>query len=376
MVVHIGTMKSGTTYLQNVLLGFDQQLRSAGWLYPDSRQIPGEVPSHERALGGLVGSAIPWVTPARQASRRPAWERLRAASADWPGPVLLSAEALAVMDEAGIETLLRALPASRFRIVLTGRDLGRVLPSSWQQHVRNGRTDSYHDYLDAIRLARETPQSAPANHTFWRSYGLPDVVARWRAGPGVEEVILVTVPRSAPPEQLWHRFREGAGLPSSIPDEPPAVPRVLAHVGATAAEALIVEALVRRMEADGVPVEQRAATARRVMVDTLLGRADRGSPLRLPAGWLDEVRRWAREDMDSLRALDVAVVGSLDDLEVDDPGVDGPVAPPEEVAEAAAATILELRARQPTGARGRLRDRLLGALASRRPVDRRPADRG
>jgi hypothetical protein len=369
ITIHIGTMKSGTTYLQNVLRGFDEPLREAGWLYPTTWESGREVPSHERAIGGIVGSAIPWVTLDTQVSRRPAWERLHEAAGAWDGPVLLSAEALAVMDPPGIETLLRALPGTGFRIVLTARDLGRVLPSSWQQHIRNGRTDSYDDYLSAIRIARDDPASAAAGNTFWRSYRLTDVVRRWQAGPGVEEVVVATVPRSAPPAELWLRFREAVGLPSSVPGAPPEVPRVLAHVGATAPEALIVEAFVRQLEAQGVPPAVRAARVRRVMVDALLPRSERGTPLRLPARWVDEIAGWAREDLDGLRGLGVRVVGSLDDLQVTDRGVDGPIAPPEEVAAAAAVALLHDRgpARQ-RRIRKPLPQRVLARLL-RRPND-------
>ena len=340
IVVHIGTMKSGTTYLQNVLRGFDPALREAGWLYPRSWESEREIPSHERAIGGFVGSAIPWVDADAQATRRPAWDRLLAASSDWPGMALLSAEALAVMDERGIETLLGALPARRFRIVLTARDLGRVLPSSWQQHVRNGRTDSYDAYLEAVRVARSDPSAAPAARHFWRSYLLSDVVRRWSAGRGVQELVVATVPQRAPAGELWLRFKAAAGLPSTIPDTPPEIPRVLAHVGATAPEALIVEALVRRLEAEGVPVAERAARARRMLIRTLLPRGERGTVLRLPAGWAEEVADWARADVDGLIASGVRVVGSLDDLLVDDAGVEGPIAPPTEVADAAAFALV------------------------------------
>jgi hypothetical protein len=340
IVVHAGTMKSGTTYLQNVLRGFDAQLRDAGWLYPATWDRAHEVPSHERALGGLVGSAIPWLTADAQAARRPAWERLQAAAGDWPGPVLLSAEALAVMDEGGIAALLGSLPATRFRIVITARDLGRVIPSSWQQHVRNGRTDSYAAYLAMIRDARGGGGQPSGPGTFWRSYRLPDVVRRWRAGPGVDEVVIATVPHEAPTAELWRRFREASDLPATIPAEPPEVPRVLAHVGATASEALIVEAIVRQLEHEGVPLAVRSARARMVLVGALLPRKRRGSPLRLPAAWVEEVAGWASADVEELYASGVPIVGSLDDLLVVDRGADGPIAPPEEVAEAAAVALL------------------------------------
>jgi hypothetical protein len=357
IVVHIGTMKSGTTYLQNVLRSFDEPMREAGWLYPATWELPNEVPSHERALGGLGDAIIPWVGGEAQVVRRPAWQRLEAAAGSWPGPVLLSAEALAAMDAQKIAVLLDALPADRFRIVATARDLGRVLPSSWQQHVRNGRSDSFPAYLAAIRDARRGVGETSSAIGFWRSYDLPAVVERWRADPRVEDVVIATVPRGNPTAELWLRFREAAGLPASIPAEPPELPPLLSHVGATAPESLVVEAFVRRLEQEGVSVAERAARARHLLIRALFRRPDRGSPLRLPASWAEEIAGWASADVEALNAMGLRVVGSLDDLLVVDRGVEGPIATPEEVAEAAAIAILRQPTTRPAGRTSRRRNR-------------------
>jgi hypothetical protein len=91
-----------------------------------------------------------------QRVRRPYFDRLRTDVEQWPDTALLSAEALAVMEADGIDLLLGALPVARVDIVLTARDLGRVLPSSWQQNLRNGRSGSFDAYLAAIKEARGT----------------------------------------------------------------------------------------------------------------------------------------------------------------------------------------------------------------------------
>jgi hypothetical protein len=362
IAVHIGTMKSGTTYLQNVLRGFDAPLREAGWLYPATWELPNEVPSHERALGGLGDAIIPWVGGEAHEARRPAWERLLAATRAWPGRVLLSAEALAAMDEQGIATLLEALPADRFRILLTARDLGRVLPSSWQQHVRNGRTDSYPAYLSAIRQARHAHGTSGGLQDegaigFWRSYDLPAVVRRWGADPRVEEVVIVTVPHGSPTGELWRRFRDAVPLPESIPADPPPLPPLLSQPGATAPEALIVEAFVRELEREGVSLADRAARARHLLIRALFRREDRGALLRLPREWAEEVAGWASADVEALESMRVRIVGSLDDLLVADRGVDGPIASPEEVAAAAAIAILRQPTTRPDGRAARPRQR-------------------
>jgi hypothetical protein len=126
-----------------------------------------------------------------------------------------------------------------------------------------------------------------------------------------------------------------------------------------------LEAIDRRHEAQGEPPAVRAARVRRVMVDALLPRPDRGSTLRLPARWVDDVSGWARDDVEGLQALGVRVVGTLDDLEVTDPGVDGPIAPPEEVAAAAAAALLHDRGPARQRRRRSLPQRLLARVVRR-----------
>jgi hypothetical protein len=55
IVLHIGTMKSGTTYLQHGIINQLAELESAGWLYPlDFAPTQGAI-NHERAIYGLVG---------------------------------------------------------------------------------------------------------------------------------------------------------------------------------------------------------------------------------------------------------------------------------------------------------------------------------
>jgi hypothetical protein len=164
---------------------------------------------------------------------------------------------------------------------------------------------------------------------------------------GLDRVTIATVPRSGPPTELWQRFHRAVGLPDSIPLDPPEVPRLLAHLGATAPEALLVEAIVRDMEARGAPLRRRAARVRRLMQDVLLPRPERGDPLRLPARWAEEVADWARDDVRELDGLGVRVMGDLDDLLVNDVGVSGPLAPADQVATAAAAALILPERREP-----------------------------
>jgi hypothetical protein len=346
ITLHIGTMKSGTTYLQNILAANDEHLRAGGWLYPATWRAKGEVPTQQFAFYGLLGPAIPWVSADRHVSHREAWDRLAVAMDAWDGPVLLSAEALVALDESGIRALLDALPAVPIDVVLTARSLGSVLPSSWQQHLRNGHSQSFDGYLSMIRDGRADGAASPSGRIFWRSYDLADALRRWSGAVGPDRCTVVTVGSGAP-DVLWHRFIEAAGLPDTVPAEPPSVPRDLANVGASGAEALILEAMLASLVERGVPQPQRRAHVRRLMVNALLPRPDRGTQLRIPAAWGPEVVGWANADIAAIEASGVRVIGSLEELRADGMTGGDSLAPPEQVAAAAAEALLVLARPQP-----------------------------
>ena len=54
IIVHIGQMKSGTTYLQNILSQNRKDLNRDGWIYP------GRLLNHQHACYGLCGPDIAW----------------------------------------------------------------------------------------------------------------------------------------------------------------------------------------------------------------------------------------------------------------------------------------------------------------------------
>jgi hypothetical protein len=362
-------MKSGTTYLQQILAASDEQLRASGWLYPVTWRSRNDVPTQQFAFYGLLGPRIPWVEGWRDAHRS-AWDRLRAQVEGWTGRVIMSAEALVTLDDAGIDTLLEALPRAPVDVVLTARSLSGVLPSSWQQHLRNGHSASFDDYLQAIRDGRG--EARGSTHVFWRSYDMGGVLQRWGSAIGLDRCVLVTVPRSGPTAELWHRFRAATGLADSLPETPPDVPRDLANVGATAPEAMIIEAVNRELAGRGATQAERRTRVRRIMIGALLPREDRGPALRVPEAWRPEVASWAEADIAAIRGSGIRVVGDLDDLGTDDEPGAGPNVPPEAVATAAAEAILAARVRRPARPdRGRLR-RLVPDVARRvrRIIDR------
>lgn len=350
LLLHIGTQKSGTTYLQRVLSRLSGSLKREGVLYPLRLHGRREVYNHEAAAYGLLGtSSFPWVPGAKARAQEGAWEGLSRKVREWDGTAIVSGEAISVINSAAAERLVASLGVSNTHVIITARDLGRVLPSSWQQHIRNGRSTPFARYLaqqadrrgEGDAHERAALWDADPEQTFWRAYAIGTLVERW--APFARTVTVVTVPRrGAAPHELWHRFSRALDLGATLPETPPQIDDLEANVGLTEPEVLVLAGLNRQI--DGVKADDAEIRKLRgrIVRDAFVSRADRGSPVRIPRTWLPRIRNWADDDAEVLRSSQALLVGPESDLLVDPdaPAGDGPDA--DEVARAAGAAMAYL----------------------------------
>lgn len=315
--VHVGTQKSGTTYLQEVLTYCAEPLARAGLLYPlpPGGPRPGMIENHEYATYGLLGTEYPWVSEERAARFRADWERLVGQIAEWDGPVLLSGEALAVIRTPAIQTLLKTLPADDVHVLITARGLGKTLPSLWQQHIRNGNGSTFDEYLTALAEQRERLETdvedSPTEH-YWRAFALGRLARRWMAEVGDDRVTLITNPGS-PPELLWSRFTAAASLPRIEP--PTDLVGTPVHTGLTADEAVLLGALNLSMREAGFSASEAARLRDAVVKEGFLGRSERGPRVVIPESWRERVARWNAQDIAEVRDSGVRILGDLSDLD-------------------------------------------------------------
>lgn len=352
LLLHIGTQKSGTTYLQRVLARLSGQLKAEGVLYPTRLQGRREIYNHEAAAYGLLGTAsFPWVATSRAEGQASAWERLRRKVQDWDGTAIVSGEAFSVVDPHAARRLVDSLGVPNTHVIITARDLGRVMPSSWQQHIRNGRSTSFASYLQqqAERRGEGSARDLACRwdddpgQTFWRAYAIGALVERW--APLARTVSVVTVPRrGAGPDELWHRFRRSLDLGPLLPETPPAIDDLAANVGLTEPEVLVLAALNREIDATKADSPDMRALRARIVRDAFATRESRGAPVRIPEAWVPRITTWAQEDLTVLRGTSAILVGPESDLVVEPPArdIDGDGPRPEEVARAAGAALAYL----------------------------------
>ena len=298
MSLHIGAMKTGTTYVQRMLGSNRQLLADRGVLYPTpwSDQVEGirdvlalKGGSH---LGSLDGS----------------WQRLLDQLKDWDGhAAVLSVEFISFADATQIQQMVGDLKDFDLSVILGARDLGRVLPAQWQTTIRNGQSTTYREYLSGVTGRRPSR----AKRHFWKRQDLGDIAARWAKELGPHAIHVVTVPPSgSDPNELWRRMAVALDL-VDIPLE--------SHdsnnesLGATGTE------LLRRVNQQATDMElaqwnYQHGVNRALSHRVLPNLADERSSMSLPAeqqAWASkEAQRLIREITDS----GVTVVGDLDDL--------------------------------------------------------------
>ncbi len=356
VLLHVGTPKTGTSYLQDVLFRNRRRLLDHGICYPADR-FDGHF------LAALDLMRLPW--GGLEAEAIGAWDDLAARVRRHRGTAIVSHEILATASRAQVGRALTSLghgDGAEVHVLVSVRDLVRQIPAEWQENVKHRSTISYAAFLDQIRDPARTGRIAT---WFWGVQEIPDILNRWGHDLPPDRIHLVTVPPpGGDPGLLWQRFSRAFGLDGLDLD--------LEGERANPSLGVPETALVRRInlaanrEVD--PPEYRPLVRELLAHQTLSRRT--GSPrLALPP----DVQAWAREIEDSyvveIRDRGYDVVGDLDDLLGRPPQrrfVDPDRPPEKQVAEAAVDAIkaLLLENARLLGENGRLAGELDGAHRS------------
>ena len=340
VVLHVGAMKSGTTFLQSTLYANRLRLAELGVLVAGER------------WGAQVDAVLDVLGRTHHPTGRSvvgAWDRLVAEVGAWPGTAVVSVELLAPAGPKQIERIAGSFGDTDLEVVLSLRDLNRSLPAMWQETVQNGRSWGWEEYVAGVergrpRAGRTEDDVSTLSRAFWRQQAGVRVARHWgAAGP----LHLVTVPRpGSPSSELLVRFAEVLGVDPTDLDAPV---RGNASLGAASTEVLrrMNGVLDRRGLAFPVGIRVRKRTlAKQILPALSAGERRIGLPVR---PWTEE---HAAGMVTGLRRLAPRLHGAWEDLApVAVPGI-----PTSEVssAEVAEATVAAYRA---------LRD----ALASRAP---------
>jgi hypothetical protein len=300
-VLHIGLLKSGTSFIQHQIRHHHEALAEDGTLFPGGRSWRTQV----TAVRDLIGTSD--LGRGGERSTR-TWKWLAGQSESWSGEaVLVSMEFLSFADREQVERVADSLRPRQVEVVVTVRDLARVVPAMWQESIQNRADWSWRAYADSLR-DRPGADPEPAR-AFWRQQDLSRILRTWVDVVGADHVTVVTVPqRGADPDLLWIRFCRAAGLDATR--YPIDVRTVNTSLGVAGTE------LMRRLNLasqDRLPRPVYLRHLKHFLAKDVLANRDDDT-----FGLGADDQEWAAERahhmVDDVRALDLPVIGDLAEL--------------------------------------------------------------
>lgn len=317
VLLHIGVHKTGTTAIQAALADARGDLRAHGVTYP------GKLQAQHRAALALLGRHWGWNSRGGSVLDRTHFDKLVRRVQRTNDRVVISSEFFCEADAAKAAEVAEAFGQDRLQVVVTLRNLGRLLPSSWQQYLKYGLTTPYEAWLTDVF---QTPGSSKMSPTFWRRHDHGAVIERWASAVGPERLtvlILEDVDRSA----VFTTFAQFLGVD----------PQVLtsrmdltSNRSMTAAEAQFLMALNARVKKSMQWEEYVRYVRRGVALGMVEGRTPAADEPRLvtPDWALDAAAVSGNQSADAIAASGVRVVGSLDALRARIPSDAGDAAVP------------------------------------------------
>jgi hypothetical protein len=293
--LHVGTMKSATTYIQGLCDENADRLATLGVLWQGS---------------GVNFSAVSDFYAAAEAPHHQptVWNEFVSKIGSHDGSALISNELLAARGRRRVAALLEAFDPTPVTVIVTARDLGRVLPSQWQERARNRPMESWWDFMQ--RLMADDGRNDPEARWFWQRQDLNAIVAKYASVVGLDQVVVVTVPPSgSEPSLLADRFFSVLGITNrpalTVPtaDNP--------SMGTRSVE------LIRRIQErlrDDQRARLRMALKHVLSRRVLAGRRPMEPAVELTSrqlGWASDI---AEQSMGGLADSGVRVVGDLADL--------------------------------------------------------------
>lgn len=222
IVLHIGTMKSATTHVQALCDVNRAALAKQGIWWPTSSRC-------FAATKQLMKRAK------REEENVGAWHALAREMDATDDTVLLSNELLFGCDDASRRRVANAMKGKDVQLIVTARDLARIVPSQWQSLIRGGSGLAWSSYVE--QLFGDAEADSAVRSRFWMHHNLVDGIERWTAALPQASVTLVTVPPSGgDPAVIGDRFWEALGVDHTGLSEPKG--RGNASLGAYSAELL------------------------------------------------------------------------------------------------------------------------------------------
>lgn len=306
--LHIGAMKTGTTFLQSVLTEHRDQLAAQGYLFP------GQTWKDQIRAAQEVARSVP-DDPAIRHETQGSWQSLvREMLAHDGAASVVSMEFLSHASRKDAGTAVSSLAPAQVHVVLTVRDTAGIIPARWQTAVRSGRTTDWPAYRVAVRKAvglrgRLGKFSDPTAAAFRRTQDVAAMIDAWGRWVPPQHLHVVTAPASGgDPSVLWRRFAGVVGLDAQWAED---TSRANESLGFASTE------LLRRVNAalgTVLPSDYNATVREQLAGRILSARSGEETRPRLDRPTYDFALTWNRRARAAIARSGAVLVGDADDL--------------------------------------------------------------
>jgi hypothetical protein len=307
LLLHIGPFKTGTTAIQSAMREAAPALKKHGVTVTglhrrNTRRAVLSITNNRGLSGDAPPSPDLWKKLVRQVNR-----------VQTPRAVL-SSEFFCDASKQAATNVIEAVGPDRVHVVVTVRPLVKILPSAWQQYVRNRLTAPYDEWLDAMFNREPFRDPTPS---FWRRHRHDNLVAKWASIVGPDRVSVV-IADDQDREGLSRAFEGLLGVPAGMLVPPPSV---VTNRSLTAAEIELVRQINLHFKEQDWPDEIYHKFIRNSVVARLLRRMpEPDEPRILTPLWAQErAAATAAQSVQRFNALGVRVIGNPDSLVRIDP---------------------------------------------------------
>ena len=204
VLLHIGVHKTGTTAIQAALAAARPDLRPHGVYYPGKR------PAQHRAALSVLQRPWGWVEKGGETYDRSNFDAMAGRVRNHQGRVVISSEFFCETTRDSAAEVVQALGGERVHVVVTLRNLGSLLPSSWQQYLKYGMATGYVKWL---RNVFENPGGSSMTPSFWLRQDHAAVIQRWVDAVGPDR-LTVLVMEDLDRRALFRTFEQLLDLPT------------------------------------------------------------------------------------------------------------------------------------------------------------------
>jgi hypothetical protein len=301
LYLHIGEPKTGTTFVQDALWSNRDRLAGQGVLLPGY-----SVEDHSRASRDLRKAPRAASDPAAQWAGD--FEVLVAEALLAPEAAVISNELFVACTPAQADRAVRSMLSADLHVVITVRDIAKVLTAEWQEAIKTRGTVTWENWLDAVIGTAPLPDRRQQSW-FWAVHSTLTNLGMWSEHIPPDNVHVITVPQQGPADLLWTRFASVLG----IDGDRLALPAQPVNTSLGVAEAEFLRQLNGVLSAD-IPDWFYTRRIKRILAHRMLGSRTGQARLVLPPA----ADTWAQEQSEllvaGLKDSKYHIVGDLTEL--------------------------------------------------------------